>query len=898
MPGLPLLRLHPADAGLTTSLSADLDRLNQLVGEVVGAQEGLETVDACRRLFEAAADGAELDDRRVVLDPESCTRVARAYTVLFQLINMAEQKEIVRINRARPSRPESIFEAVQTLKNEGWDQTRIEALIDGLEIGPTLTAHPTEAKRRAIQGKLEGLARLLAAEGAGAGLELDRPLDSEGMVQRDLLRTLTALWQTPELPEENLRVEDEVRAALFYFESSIRRVASWLMRDVQIAVQKVYGDVAYEAPPIVRYRSWVGGDRDGNPKVTAETTWRTAVAHRTTALETMLESIGQIRRELTHGEGRDGSTPAHMAAEVESRLESGLEHARRLARDRYALCPVACYTESESLVRDLKAIQADLVSRGDPHSAQTGVLARMTRQAQAFGLNLAALDIREHSDEHAGPVAELLTAAGRIESAHAYLDMDEEGKTALLLAELGEPRPMVSPDWTGSDDTERVRQVFRTIRHIHRAMGPDMIQAYIISMTHGISDILEVLVLAKDARLARFHRGRLTCPLDVVPLLETVDDLHRGRVLLERLFGLPIYRGLLQGRSDTQEIMLGYSDSSKDGGYVAANWALQRAQADLGEMAQEAGVRLRFFHGRGGTVGRGGGRASRAILGQPTDAFEGRIRFTEQGEIISFRYSLPPIAHRHMEQIVAATLLAAARAGRHAPPREWRDLVDRLAETSQRHYRSWIHEDPDFWEFYSQATPIEHIGSLSIASRPVMRPGKTVSGLDGLRAIPWNFAWVQCRGCLPGWFGLGTALRQAREAGDGPLMAEMAKDWIFFRTLLQNAALEVVRSSLPTFHLYSRLVASDQVRERFTAAIVDEHRRTTEELESLLGAPLLGEASVVRRTVAFRDPVLKPLNLMQASLLRRWRSGERSEAVRAAILQTIAGIAAGMQSTG
>ncbi len=488
----------------------------------------------------------------------------------------------------------------------------------------------------------------------------------------------------------------------------------------------------------------------------------------------------------------------------------------------------------------------------------------------------------------------------------AYGDLSEDDKVQLLTRELHNPRPLLPPSYVGSEELHRVLDVFGVIRRARHEFSAKAVTTYVVSMTHGVSDLLEVLLFMKEAGLLRVGAdGGVESELDVVPLFETISDLHACAGLMRDLLSNAAYEGQLKARGGFQEVMLGYSDSSKDGGYLAANWALQSTLAALAGVSRETGVPMRLFHGRGGTVGRGGGRANRAILSQPAGSFGGRIRFTEQGEVISFRYSLPPIAHRHLEQIVSA-VLTAARGADGSPDAEekYRSVMEEMENASRAAYRALVYDDPDFWCFYTQATPIEHISLLPIASRPVFRPGKALSGIEGLRAIPWNFAWVQSRAVLVGWYGMGTGLWSF--AGDDPqrleTLREMYKDWPFFRTVVDNVALELVRAHLPTARMYAARVQPRELSERLQGLIEAEYDRTCRMVLEITGAKeLLENAPVVRRTVEFRNPAVLPLSAVQVSLMNAWEGLSEEEQAgewREAMLQSIAGIAAAMQSTG
>ncbi len=558
--------------------------------------------------------------------------------------------------------------------------------------------------------------------------------------------------------------------------------------------------------------------------------------------------------------------------------------------------PRAASFSAENLLNDLRMIARSLKENSAGILTEAGTLPRLMRRIEVFGFHLATLDIRQHSEEHERTVDELLAVAG---VCIGYAALSESDKIAVLTGELMNPRPLVSPDYVPSPKSANVLDVFRTIRRAKAELSAETIQAYIVSMTHGASDLLEVLLLAKEAGLAHVNRdGEIQSDIDVVPLFETIDDLRDCGPIMTSLFETPIYRRHVASRGDRQEVMLGYSDSSKDGGYLAANWSLYEAQTSLADVCHRAGIELRLFHGRGGTVGRGGGRANRAILSQPAKSFSGQIRFTEQGEVISFRYALRPIAHRHLEQIVNATILATDGHSDPEPP-EFREAMATMAQASRRAYRQVVHEDKEFWAFYSQATPVEFISYLTIASRPVFRPGKSLQTIDQLRAIPWNFAWVQSRHVLVGWYGLGEGLLSVSDKG---LQGRMYQDWPFFRTVIDNAQLELERAHLETSRLYSARVQPASLGARIQGFIEADHARSVEAVLNLTGQKsLLEHSSVVRRTVEFRNPMVVPLNRMQIAIMNRWESlseDEQRGPWREAVLQTLAGIAAGMQSTG
>ncbi len=927
------LELDAEGHGLSEALGHDIFLLDRLLGRVLRSQEGEGLIDLARKLMSSECPSpTELFERMPELkDPAVLRQLARTFTVLFQLVNTAEQKEIVRVNRERQStRRESIRDAVSHLKAAGLSAEDVQKLIERVEITPTLTAHPTEAKRKAVLDKLQSIALLLAEHGGSPSLT--GPLDTQWLAVREIERTLTELWQTDEMRIRSLTVSEEVRNALYFFERTIMEVVPWLHADLASALQDAYPDYAFKIPTILKYRSWVGGDRDGNPNVTPEETWSALLEHRILALDIYLTRVGVLRRELTQSTKlvsvssellasleKDKAELAYRPRElqrysqepyvvkllgVEDRIKQALDLAQAMAAGSVLPRCEHAYQTPDQLLADLELVQQSLVENRAPEIAHSGRLPHLLRQIEAFGFHLATLDIRQHSDEHAKAIDEILAAAHVLPSDQTYSELSEAEKIELLSNELLNPRPLLPLGFQGSPRCRSVLDVFHVIRRARRELSTDAIKAYVISMTHGISDLLEVLLLCKESGLFRVTESGVESDIDVVPLFETIEDLHGSGDLVRKLFANPRYRDHLQSRGNQQEIMLGYSDSSKDGGYLAANWALQSTLGDLAVTSRETGIPIRLFHGRGGTVGRGGGRANKAILSQPAGSFCGKIRFTEQGEVVSFRYSLPPIAHRHLEQIVSAVLTAASGVGVRNAEAQFGPVMQDLEATSRAAYRSLVYDDPMFWNYYTQATPIEHISLLPIASRPVYRPGNAVSGIDGLRAIPWNFAWVQCRTTLVGWYGMGTALEQYADQDEDRLktLQTMYQSWPFFQTVVDNAQLELTRAHLPTARMYAARVQPRSLGERIETTINDEHARTVRMILKVTGqSRLMEKARVVHNTVEFRNPAVMPLSTLQVALMDRWPTlteEDQAGVWREAMLQTIAGIAAAMQSTG
>ncbi|MGZ8263219.1 MAG: phosphoenolpyruvate carboxylase [Burkholderiales bacterium] len=944
----PFLGLEPERVGLSRSLAADIAMIDRVLGHVLCEQTDAELLSVARALYAAQHDA----DPRTLLeriprlqDPVFVQRLLRSYAVLFQLINTAEQKEIVRANRQRYAhaggapRPESIEQAVHALYEAGVSADDMQALIDHLEVCPTLTAHPTEARRRSVLDKLQAIGRALVASGAdGETPALDGPLQSDASREAEVKRILTALWQTDELRASPLTVVDEAANTLYFIEHSILDIVAWLHEDLRGALSRHYPGREFSIGPFVRYRSWVGGDRDGNPNVSAHVTWQTLVRHKRVSLQHYIARSAVLRRELSQSirvvnvsdelmrsleeDSRAIALPENTQRRyrlepyalklvyMESRLAATLAHLDTLSSFESPAEAVgaSAYANAGALVEDLGVIERSLRANSGAVLAEQGPLARLTSQVTAFGFHLAALDIRQHSEEHERAVDEMISAAHVLLPERKYSSLSEEEKVTLLTRELTNPRPLLPHDRSGALESKDVLDVFEVVLRAQRLLSPDAVTTYIISMTHGVSDVLEVLLLAKEVGLVRWSmRGGVPCfasDIDVVPLFETIDDLERCDELMRRLYEDATYRMHLEARGNFQEIMLGYSDSSKDGGFLAANATLYETQARLAKASRRAGVRVRFFHGRGGTVGRGGGRANRAILSQPAGSFDGRIRFTEQGEIVSFRYSMPALGHRHMEQIVNAALLASSdkTAQPHVKP-EWLQALRQMAERSLGVYRALVHEDPEFWSFYTQATPIRYISRLPIASRPASR-SRQLSGLESLRAIPWVFAWIQNRYVVPGWYGLGAALEAyaAESAENEALLAVMYREWLFFRMVINNAQLELLRAHLPTAAWYARRVQPPELGARMHERLAQEHALARMWILRITGQDeLLGHAPMVRRTVELRNPVTVPLSQVQLALLdvlEREPEATRGAAWQDAMLLSITGIAAAMQSTG
>lgn len=958
--------------GISRPLSENVNLLGSLLGEAIAERAGAETLDRVEELRLLCRSAARSGDpapreeaaRRIAtLSSGEIEWLLRAFTAFFHLVNQAEKHEILRINRQRAReatteypRAESIEEAMVRLKADGHDLETVLALVARLDLQPTLTAHPTEARRRTILRKQRRVADLLE--------EMRRPDAAPAGVEEaalELRQALALLLDTDDVRPRRPTVEEEVEQGLYFLQGSIPETAPRIEADLRRALRTHFGEAgAAESEGIerarvgLRWRSWIGGDADGNPAVTAGVTRWTLDRHRLAALELQRTELAELREDLSISSHRV-PTPAALEERL-ARLEEGVPpdllapHARepyqrlltawvhRLdglleelreprTRPRHPTDspgrsgpdgrpgPHPRPTAAE-LVADLELVARSLEASGSAGVAHHGRLPRSLNLARTFGFHLAALDLRRHSAEHAAALTTLFREAGVCDD---YGSLPEVERVELLERELRTPGPLLPRD---TPLTGPARAILDTLQVVGAALerDPDCAGSYIVSMTHAVSDILAPILLAREAGLWSLRDGRARTRLDFVPLFETIEDLDGAAERTADLLSNATYRLQLEGRGSFQEIMLGYSDSNKDGGYWMANWALHRAQEALGRVCRDHGVELRLFHGRGGTVGRGGGRANQAITSMPDVAQNGRIRLTEQGEVISFRYAVPGIAHRHVEQLVHATLLATVRGvragvvpgigpaypeggvpaadGSRPGGTEDAALMDALARRSMVLYRELV-DAPGFWDWYISSTPIASISGLPIASRPISRKSADEVDFDDLRAIPWGFAWTQARYVVPGWYGVGGALAERIAAGDLERIRSLRNRWPFFRAVLANAEREMARARLEIAAGYAALAGEEGAR--WHARIEEEFRRAREAILAITGqAELLDSNPVIQKSIALRNPYTDVLNLLQVELMRRRREadGEEAAVLDTLLFQSINGIAAAMQATG
>ncbi|MEM6335415.1 MAG: phosphoenolpyruvate carboxylase [Bacteroidota bacterium] len=926
---MPSFDVDAAAYGLRPSISEQIQLLTDLLAHAVEEQVGTDTYALAERIAGLCVRAGETGEPAHIADVAALLKevplaqmlgLLRAYTAFFRLVNQSERQEISRINRERSlsatreqPRKESIADAIAGFKRNGRSLQDVLGLIEQLDVQPTLTAHPTEARRRSVLFKQQELARQLTKLQRADITDYERQAALDEVYQQ-----IALLLVTDEVRSERMTVLDEIEHALYFASTTIWETVPRIYDDIEAALKLYYADElkaaggAVDVPAFLRYRSWVGGDRDGNPRVTADVTRSAMARYRENALILFGQELRMLRRELSVSKNQS-DVPEPLFESIADDLDAVPLDAitrrryqdepyrlkltimmRRLTRmlSGEATADELAY-DSAAFVRDLELIRDTLRTGSTGRVAGSRKLKMITRQAKAFGFYMTAVDFRQHSRVHEAAVAELLRVGG-VEA--DYANLSEAGRLRVLERELQNPRPLLPLGHTLSEQTAELLETFDVIREAIQRELPS-VGSYIVSMTHDLSDLLEVLLIAKEKGLWTLGPEGVTSPLDVVPLFETIEDLERADEFMDELFQHEVYSRHLAARGRFQELMLGYSDSNKDGGYWTANWALHKAQGALGAVCRKHDVAFRLFHGRGGTTGRGGGRANQAILALPPACQNGKIRFTEQGEVISYRYAMPVIARRHLEQIVNALLRATDDpAPDIGADEEIHALMDRMSQRSMAAYRALI-DDEQFWPWYTAVTPVRHIGNLRIASRPVSRKAGSDLTFDSLRAIPWVFSWTQTRYNVPGWYGAGEALDEALGTIAMSQLQTLYRDWPFFQAVVNNAKREMARARLGMSNRYaqfSEIELHGRLRRQFDA--------TAKKLCEVSGTEtLLGNTPVIERSIQFRNPYTDALNLMQIELLRRHHesaSTEEHARLAYALFLSINGIAAAMQSTG
>ncbi|HEX4246899.1 MAG TPA: phosphoenolpyruvate carboxylase [Pseudonocardia sp.] len=913
------------------ALRADIRRLGSLLGNTLtqhGGAQLLELVERVRTLSRDAAGAdrtggdrssataaAELDRLLAGVDPGTATQLARAFTTFFLLANVAEQWHRAR-EVADETGADPLGELIRRLVKEVGGEALVEVL-GRTELRPVFTAHPTEASRQSVLGTLRRVADVLDRDAA--------PGNADPHTERRLAQLVDLLWQTDEIRPGKPTVADEARAIAYYLERLAEHTVPDVLEQLDDALGAAELTLPEQARPI-QLGCWVGGDRDGNPNVSPAVTMDSlrlyadrALRIHTTLLDELVQELGVSTRIVGMSEGLRQSLAQdrrllpevydryiRLNAEEPYRLKCSYILARLAnTRDRIAADqphrPGIDYLGAEAFIADLEVMDRSLRGHLGARIAD-GTLARALRVARAAGLHLAALDVREHAQRHHAALAALYRQVGE----PGYEQLDAAGRLRRLSAELLGHRPLTGRFDEPEPAAAEVLAVFDTLRAAHRTFGEAAAHTYIVSMAQGADDVLAVAVLAREAGLLSVGTGEnpeQTCStLDLVPLFETATELRKAGELLDELLSDPGYRALVRARGDLQEVMLGYSDSNKDAGITTSQWEIHKAQRQLRDVAATHQVRVRLFHGRGGSVGRGGGPAAEAVAAAPFGAVDARMKVTEQGEVISDKYSLPTLAEHNLTIMLAATLEATLLHQTSRVPAatlaRWDEAMQVVSEAAQAAYREFVGH-PRLPEFFTSATPVDELGALNVGSRPSKRPGHGgKASLDGLRAIPWVFGWTQTRMVVPGWYGLGTGLQVAREAGLGPTLMEM-RDWAFFRNLMGNVEMTLAKTDLRIARSYVSALVDPTLQPLFEM-ITGEHDRTLSQVLSLTGQNIpLARYPLLRRTLAVRAAYLEPLHHLQVALLARQRDAvEPDPDLRRALLLTVNGIVAGLRNTG
>ena len=889
-------------------LRADVRKLGDLLGESLVRQEGQELLELVEAVRKAVKDGGG-DDLLSTLSIEQSVQLVRAFSTYFNLANVAEQVHRARVladARAQGgswmAKAVDKIAAAQSAKVSGHEFSTedVNRWVNELMVRPVFTAHPTEAARRSVLNKLGRVAKLL-----------DQP--STEAQRNQLAETIDVLWQTDELRVGRPEPLDEAMNALYYLDDLFKLTIPEVLNDFKNEIKRLGVDLPLDARPL-SFGSWIGGDRDGNPNITASITESAMVLQVGHAIRVTIAAMDELRQMLSVSTRITGVSKSLMNSveedlkhipEFEERFKrlnvqepyrlkaTAIVHRLAFTRNRHASggehVAHRDYNNTSELLADLALMRDSLLeNRGELMA--TGLLERTMRTVSAFGLTHATLDVREHSDAHHHTLA---FAYG-----DDYKSKNHQERFAILSNELASSKKL---DFKKCDErAQKTLDTFRAVFDIVKRFGPESIETYIVSMTKGSDDLLAAVVLAKQANLVDLSAN--TAVIGFAPLLETVAELRAAGEILEALLSDPGYRKIVELRGNLQEIMLGYSDSNKDAGIATSQWEIHRAQRKLRDVAIKHGVKLRLFHGRGGSVGRGGGPTYDALVALPWGSIDGQIKMTEQGEVISDKYALPSLARENIELMLAASLEATVlnRAPRQSNESldKWNSCMDLISENSFSCYRSLI-DHPDLPAYFYASTPVEQLGEMMLGSRPSRRPD-AAGGLDSLRAIPWVFGWTQSRQIVPGWFGVGSGLKAAREAGKSDVIQEMLQHWHFFHTFISNVEMTLAKTDLDMARRYVEALVPKELHH-FLDVIAAEFKLTCEEILKVTKKDsLLGDQPILARTLQVRDAYLAPLHLLQVNLLERVRdhSGEVDPTLQRALLLTINGVAAGLRNTG
>ncbi|MFC0471617.1 phosphoenolpyruvate carboxylase [Halalkalibacter kiskunsagensis] len=907
-------------------LRNDVKKLGNILGEILVHHGGISLFNKVETIREMTKklrkdyneeEYKKLKEEISTLKPPVRQQVIRAFSIYFHLVNIAEQNHRIRRRRQYQMQddgvvqPVSLESAVVSIKENNFSDEVIQKVLNDLSIELIITAHPTEATKRTVLEIQKRISTILQ--------QFDNPLltkKERRTLEESLFNEVTALWQTDELRQRKPTVLDEVKNGLYYFNETLFETLPDIHQELEAQLGHHFPDHNWKVPNFLHFGSWIGGDRDGNPNVTPEITWETLKLQRQVALKKYEESIIDLMKRFSQTTTR---------VTLSEQLIASVEKDENLYMDKGEAWPIEAeiyrrkfavmlkrirnvgesevgYNSSEELLDDLVLIR-ESAEKHQPSNRQLKTIRKLVRQVELFGFHLATLDIRNHSGEHQTAVAEILKVVGVTED---YASLSEEEKISVLRNVLSEPRPLMLLEEDYTKETQEIFKVFKMIKQAHREFGSRSIEVYLVSMTQSPSDLLEVLVLAKEAGIYRLHAdGKVESGLHVAPLLETIDDLVAGPSIMKTLFEMDVYRNHISERGNHQEIMLGYSDGSKDGGTLTANWKLFKAQQEIHDMAREFKIRLKFFHGRGGSLGRGGGPLNRSILSQPAETLGDGVKITEQGEVLSSRYLLEDIAYRNLEQAASALLEACAKSTKnpiqgHSREKSWEETMEEISKHSLKKYQSLVFGDKDFLTYFNQATPLKELGALNIGSRPMSRKGS--QRFEDLRAIPWVFAWTQSRQMIPAWYAAGTGLQTFAAQGEDNLtiLQDMYREWPFFQATINNLQMALLKADLATAKEYIHLVEDKAIGERIFHDISDEYKRTEEILLRITGnQKLLDNTPNIQESVQRRNPYVDPLNFLQVDLIQKMReSDEQSEELLTEVLLTISGVAAGLVNTG
>ena len=886
------------------SLRSDVRHLGELLGQSLSRQDGEALLNLVELVRKSVREGSGEDLLNSISTADS-VKLVRAFNVYFNLANVAEQVHRSRVlaherNTGGSWLTRAVDHIIEARKSgNDFSDTELRKWLENFEVRPVFTAHPTEAARRSVLSKLSTISELL-----------DQP-ETESR-QRRLAEAVDLLWQTDELRLGRPEPLDEAINALYYLDDLFRLTIPEVLDDFSRELARLGIKLPPTATPLT-FGSWIGGDRDGNPNITPEITKQAIALQMGHAIRVTLEAMDELRQALSISTKLAGTSEPLLKSverdlerlpEIEPRFKrinveepyrlkaTAIRHRLLLTRDRHAANsshePGRDYENTSELLEDLMLMYNSLLANRGELIAH-GLLERTIRTISAFGLTHATMDVREHSGAHQRVIEALFPDSN-------YSALTSEEKCALLTTELTKE----ARDTSGLDELNaKTLRTFVAIKELQKDFDPSVVETYIVSMTKGPEDVLAAAYLAKEAGLIDLS-GNQFAAVDIAPLLETVAELRAAGEILERLLSNPTYRKLVELRGNIQEVMLGYSDSNKDAGIATSQWEIHQAQRKLRDVARQHGIKLRLFHGRGGSVGRGGGPTYDAIIALPWGTLDGQIKMTEQGEVISDKYALPSLARENVELTLAAALEATVlnRAARQSPEDllKWNASMSAISAASFTCYRSLV-EHPDLPAYFYQATPVEQLGNLFLGSRPSRRPDASAD-LSSLRAIPWVFGWTQSRQIVPGWFGVGSGLKAAREAGHGETMTAMLRDWHFFRTFISNVEMTIAKTDLVMARKYvSALV--DPSLHHFLDTIQAEFELTVKEILLLTGkTEILGDQEILARTLQIRDAYLAPLHLLQISLLKKVREDNSDPLITRALLLTINGVAAGLRNTG